>query len=418
MKLNAKKLIFLQLYIVLFEGILIDQLGVPVSIKYLSDIVNIGIIILSYNEIRRKINHAHLGMTVGVITIYSVYLIFSAILGGFSSSIILGVWGLRNVLRFLTFFISCMCVLNLNDIEKVFNFLKKLYIINFIIILIQHFVWGYSMDFMGGIFGVTQGCNGPLNMFLVVVITLVFVDYFNGRTKIIVLLMYVISAFYIAGLAELKVAYFEIVFIVALFALIRRPSYKTVLVIVGLVIGMIVGLNLLEKLFPEAYLVVVNFNNLDRYLSASWFGHLEVTRLTAFEVINDHFFKGSFLKHLFGYGLGACDWTSFAISDFASHYSSMNYKSFSFAMKYLETGYTGLILYVSIFVSLLISTVFKRKTKRMTAIEQILIVLLPNIIFMIWYNESTTVEIAYVMYFVLAALGVERIESDRLKIGS
>lgn len=418
MKINAKKLIFLQLYIVLFEGILIDQFGLPTSIKYLTDVVNIGIIFLSYDAIRRNINKTHLRIPMGIIMIYSGYLIFSSILGSFSSGIILGVWGLRNVLRFYIFFFSCMSVLNLNDIERIFQLLKKIYIVNFIIILIQHFLWGYSMDFLGGIFGVAQGCNGPLNIFIIVVIILVFVDYFNGKAKLGILLFYLVTAFYIAGLTELKVVYFEIVFIVVVFALIRKPSLKTVLVIVGMIIGMIVGLNVLEKLFPEAYLVVVNFNNLDKYLSASWFGHLEVTRLTAFEVINEQFFKDSFIKYLFGYGLGACDWTSFAISDFASKYSMMNYKSFTFSMKYLETGFIGLILYGSVFVSLFVSALFKRRVHKLTEIEQLLIVLLPNIMFMIWYNESTTVEIAYMMYLILAALGIERKKSDRMEIRS
>ena len=44
--------------------------------------------------------------------------------------------------------------------------LKKIYIINFFICLLE-FGLGYSGDNIGGIFGTQSGCNGYLNLFLI-----------------------------------------------------------------------------------------------------------------------------------------------------------------------------------------------------------------------------------------------------------
>lgn len=57
---------------------------------------------------------------------------------------------------------------------------KKIYIINFFICLVE-FGLGYSGDNIGGIFGTQSGCNGYLNLFLIVVSAIYVTEYLEKR---------------------------------------------------------------------------------------------------------------------------------------------------------------------------------------------------------------------------------------------
>ena len=59
------------------------------------------------------------------------------------------------------------------------------------------------------------------------------------------------------------------------------------------------------------------------------------------------------MQQFFGLGLGNCDTASFSICNtpFYRHYDYLHYTWFTSAMIFLETGYLGLGLYTSFFVS-------------------------------------------------------------------
>lgn len=407
-KINAKELIYFQIFLVLFEGILIDVFKFPSAIKYLTDILTLLIFLLSFKRINRTIPKLKMNILLGIIGIYFIYSIFSITIG--MSGLFLSFWGMRNIFRFYLFYLSCIATLDNDDFKKAIINLKKVYVLNFLLVLVQYFIFHYKMDYLGGIFGITKGCNGSLNLFIIIMLCIVFVEYLNNKSNITNLGLYIVSSFIIAGLAELKVIYFEIVVMAIVLLFIKKPSFRTLLIGVGLFGGMVIGLKVMENIFPDAYKVIADWRNIDIYLSSSWFGQIEITRMTAFDIITNKFFDNKFYIILIGLGLGSCEETSFKISQFAQNYGYMNYKRYSFAMKYLETGAIGLLLFVMIFLIILIFALKNRKKNNKSIYAQTIILLIPFVFLNIWYNESCTLEIAYLLYFILSVVGIERKE--------
>ena len=105
-------------------------------------------------------------------------------------------------------------------------------------------------------------------------------------------------------------------------------------------------------------------------------------------------------------GMGNCDTSSFAFvnTPFYEAYGFMHYNWFSYAIMYLECGWTGLVFYFGFFVFVFfkISKIEKNSegmAKSYCRIAKIMAIMCSIIAI---YNASLRAEGAYMAYFVLA----------------
>lgn len=95
-------------------------------------------------------------------------------------------------------------LLDISDVLEIIPKLKKIYIINFFICLVE-FGLGYSGDNIGGIFGTQSGCNGYLNLFLIVVSAIYVTEYLEKKIGLMRIMLAIVSCFFLMAIAELKV---------------------------------------------------------------------------------------------------------------------------------------------------------------------------------------------------------------------
>ena len=178
------------------------------------------------------------------------------------------------------------------------------------------------------------------------------------------------------------------------------------MVIVGAVFLLFVSLQIYAALFPYVDLSIEAFLN----EGSSTGGGYNISRLNAFSEINTIFFHDSFLKNLFGYGFGNCEYSTINIfcSDFYKLYGFYNYRWFANQWIFLETGYAGVISFCSFFViSFIISfknsknIVVKNKSLIETGIIMTIICLIS-----FFYNSLLKADYGYIAYFSLAIIGL------------
>ena len=215
------------------------------------------------------------------------------------------------------------------------------------------------------------------------------------------------STLLISALAEIKFFYYEFVIIICLCVIFSKPSYKSILLVALSVIIMVFALSIIEKIFPEQAAVVTNVDETLSYASVEGGGY-NIPRLGAFSKINKLFFSNDTLKKLFGQGLGSCEMSaySFLTSDFYREFGHYNYRWFSHMMLYLETGFIGVFLYLSVFIGTFVHAVKHRKALNkdgnihIAAFVQILSVMA---IINTFYNSSLRAEPQYLYFFALSA---------------
>ena len=396
--IKTKVLIYIQLFLVLFMGVGVSLFHLPNSIKYVTDVITVLLFALTVPLYKEKLKNIKNKKGFYAIAIFSTYCLINMIIGG--AGIVLSIWAIRVTFRFIIFFVSCVCLLDNDDLKKILKILENVYIINFFIILFQFFVQGYRQDFLGGIFGVEKGCNGSLNLFVVILLCYEFYKFFSKQSSIGRIMIYCAIAFIIAALAELKFLYIEILIILTISVFTNKISIKTILITVLAILGFIVGMFLLQKYFPYAFAVFKDRETISNYLSASWSETLQVTRTTGITVINKYFIEDSMMNKIFGLGLGNCEISSFFSSDFATKYFSTNYRQFTFSMQYLETGIVGLMLYLGIYIAF-----YKDANSNETMLNnKFYLTLIILIFFNVWYNDSCKTEIAYILYLLLSTI--------------
>ncbi len=122
----------------------------------------------------------------------------------------------------------------------------------------------------------------------------------------------------------------------------------------------------------------------------------DLNRLNAIGTIDRLFFP-HWPQRLFGFGLGACDTSSFAVfnTPFYTAHSWLHYNWMSHSFWYLEMGWAGLVFFFGFFVQVL------RKAGRSFYGCQSRILAI-CCLFIGVYNASLRTEIAYLLYTVLA----------------
>ena len=400
---NPKRYVYFQLIYNLIIKYLISDFGIPSFANYLTDVITVICVYYAIKKIvkeREKVNFKSQFIIVILMLLLSVLgLIIN------EQSIMLYIWGFRNIYRFFAFFFASIILLDKTDIVNFIKILKVFLLINVVLCTYQYFIQNLVQDRISGIFGTLFGGNAGMNLFLVIVTTVEVIYYLNNKTSFSNLCFVIIASIYIATISELKIFYIEFVLIVLLAVLINNFNKKTLIIIVGTLCVSIVAIRMLYIIYPT----FKNFFNIDRILMYSAEGGYSneenLNRITAIEQINELYVFNNLETRLFGIGMGNADTSQFSFlnSDFYEKYSYLSYTWFSHAFMYIENGYIGLILYVIFFISIIVKSHRMKYKDNVNKVYYMIteLISLMAILIMV-YNSSLRMDYAYIYYLFLA----------------
>ena len=363
---NIKSLVWFQLYYMMFYNVLRDLLKFPGFIAYAIDLFNV--ILIAYVIINRRIIRGKNSKT--GLWIVGLFL-FSTVVGliAVDGSPILYIWGFRNTFRYYAYFISCITLLDVSDVLEIIPKLKKIYVINFILCILEMGL-GYSGDHIGGIFGTQTGCNGYLNLFMIVISAIYVTEYLEKKIGLTRTMIAIMSCFFLMAIAELKVYLFELPIIILIGMINAKFSFRKIVIIMLGVCGLAVGISMLGHFFESSGLEFFTSDAIKKYMGDSGYTNSgDLSRMNAVSQLYERFLNGNLLGTLFGIGLGNASYSaafSFFNSRFYLLYQALHYQWFTDAIIFIETGTVGLILYELFFLRIF---TYSRKINKKIANE-------------------------------------------------
>lgn len=405
MKLRMGNFIkFLLIYMMVIE-IFISVFHMTRNIRFIVDLAAITIILFGGKKLSRALADKKFRGYYVYFFAYMIYVVLMAILRFVPLGQIL--WAIRNNFLYIFFAIIAVYSLSVRDVERLMKTVIKLQILNVIMGIYEYFVLHVSNDYLGGMFGIEQGCNANLNAYMVIISTYIICKYLNKKSDLKSVLLIVSSCALMAALSELKMFYIELVLIVVFAAFLNKNLFKSFWVLIGGIVGIFLGIRVLMLVNPGSMGYLNSISNMIAYNMRTDYGgnDIRISRIGSITQINRVFFGDNKFYRLFGLGLGACEDSvsfSWCNSDFATHYRDWGYRNLTIAMNYLESGYIGLIAFIMIFVLMFIlATKLKKKmvnNQEVAVFSQVVCVLT---VINFWYCNSIRLNIAYLTYFSL-----------------
>ena len=393
-------------------SLLIDFLQLPSLIKYTLDVAWIGLLFFWF-RLRMGMPNIHVKKLAAIVGTFFLLALFGFLLN--YQSVLFFLWGIRNNFRFYIFFFSCICFLRERSIDYYLKFFDVMFWLNIPVLIFQYFVLGKSGDYLGGIFGTERGCNGYINIFLVIVVTKTLLLYMSNQENFRATLLKLAAALLVAALCELKVFFLELIIIIFFSTFLTRFSFRKMWIILGASLGIAMALQVLALIFPE-FSGWFNPENIWKIATSKrgYTSNNDMNRLTAVSIALDRFLPSGIDK-IFGLGLGNCDYASFdfLVSPFYKAYWRLNYTWFSTSFLVLETGIAGLGVYIYFFVALYFGANRIRKSETGNVLRcQMAQILAVISIFIVIYNSSMRTESAYMMYFILSLPFIRKEHSE------
>lgn len=395
----GNKLVYLQLGIIILTGIS-EMAGLGRTIQYLSDINLLVLLIicprsLFFNAIKRiKIPLIFIGL-----------LLFEGILSFSYSNITFTqfIWEVRTLFRFPLFLVLCIAFLSPKDIFTLKDKADKLFYINFITSLIQYYIFNINGDYLGGVFGIQQGCNAASLFFLTIYITFIIEDYIKYRKNTQTTILKLILCFWIILYAEIKIMLITIIVIVIILTILHKKNKRTIIITSFTTICIFI--------FIALYAIIYQNNEMftskgmkDYTLNAYVTDDFKIGRSNAFETINRLFIDNQHHNRLLGLGMGyTSNSEKFALNGFHKKWGDTQYTNFLHSALYIENGYIGLTLYLLFWISFTY-ILYKRikKSPRINSYYISAFVIAICTILTIPYNSGLKLPSAYFIYFILA----------------
>lgn len=394
-------------------GLLIDFLGLPTIVRFALDFALVGLLIIMFSRMQNRVKRVMVPIVI-YFSLLCLYLIANYIVN--FQSFLYFIWGFRNNYRFVFAFIAFVSFVDYDDAEQYLKYFDVLFWINFVVCLIQFYLLGYKQDFLGGLFGVSVGCNAYLNIFLCIVTVKSLIYFLNKKEKFIFVALKLFAAFFISALSELKFFYIEFIVILCVVSLITKFTWKKVGIIALSLVGVVIGVAVLISIFPE-YMGQFTIELL--YESAAsdkgYTSSGDINRLSAISTISKDMFS-KWYHYFVGFGLGNCDLSSISVfnTPFYEAHSDINYNWFSHAFMYLETGYIGLIFFFGLFILFFI---LARKSYKKGFADpnhcQITMTIALLCILISIYNASLRTDSVYMVSFILALPFIKREEVQK-----
>lgn len=384
--------------------ILVYTFRFPRTMLYFGDIFNVMIFMLA---LRKKRGQLPCFSIIGWMLTFTIVGLCSSIIN--QEGIGLIIWGIRNNLRFFILFYSIVVFFKMIDVAIVLNILKIMFWISVPLCAIEKFYVSYPSgtivgDMIGGFFWNYSGSNLSLNIILITVVTLVSSQYFKGEEKLKNFIITSGAALFMAATAELKVYLAEYIVIIILTAVMAGISFKNIIkVLLGCIlfssfISLFVSFNMRGDNYADNYTLAGFFDYATR--DSGYNGTGDLNRLTGISIINNTIFEGQWIKKLFGIGLGNAEYTNFFTSDFYNQYKYLNYQWFHDIWMFIETGFMGVISYISIFVAALIKSISNLKKTSLGSFVSTMIILM---LILYIYNITLRAEAGgFILFMILA----------------
>jgi hypothetical protein len=297
----------------------------------------------------------------------------------------------------------------MEDIDRIMRFFFKFQFLNFACAVYQYHILGYYQDLNNGAFigGAFQ------DVFCAILFAWYFYKYIRHEDKLWKLLFVGLSGLYIAVVEEEKFIFLEYVGIMAYYFVSTGMSFKKILLLTGSVIAAVITLPILNSINGQDSMeMLTSWNNFIGYATMVGYGY-ELPRLGSSAIIAAKFFISP-VQYLFGLGLGMCEEAStiaFIDTSFYQQWSWLHYMWFTFQIQFMQTGWIGILLYISFFVSVLIVNLKCRKgmPDHYKYFVDFSIALSFIGIATVWYDSSTRGYAGNFIYFAMAiGLAVKR----------
>lgn len=408
----GKKLILFQMLLILVAFFGETVIGIPHSVIYAADLVNVMLFGLSLGNIKNsKEKTCH--RAVVFIAIFLFYTLSVFVING--QSVFYYLWGLRNVFRFYLFFISCMYMLDYSLLARLKKILEVFLYLNVLVCSWQFFVEKLPFDNICGLFGNTTLGSGYMNVLLILITVMAAVNDLNQKNRMKFLVIQTGCCAYISVISELKAYYIElalIVFLALLVDLVRKRKIHRKIITVGTICicGMFIIAFLTVKLNPEYWEGF--FTPLGIWQEATrtsgYSASGDINRLNGISTLYETIFKGSG-KAFWGYGLGNCDYSSghaFLTSPFYLQYEHLHYVWIMSAFLFLELGFAGMLFYTGFFGLVVAVAHQNSKRYRLSTVEkywnEVSAIVAVCCLFLFLYNSSLRTEAGYFIFLFLA----------------
>ncbi|WP_165056673.1 hypothetical protein [Adlercreutzia sp. ZJ305] len=413
-RLLFSSLLLLSLTVHAFESIA-PQLSI---LSFFCDLIVSVLTVSMFVNIKRLANAPLLpSMMIMVLVVFDLVMLFYR-----STDLTLFLWGARNQYRFLLLFLAVIVFLKESDLPHFVDLMDKVLILNLFVVTVQFFVCGVRGDYLGGTFGVGQGCNGMLNIFICVEFASALSRYMAGEIPGKKAAFVAFICLYWAALAELKYFYLEVA-IIALVVILGsgRDIEKKVKIALILVAGLIVSTNTLVMLFPS-FVDYFNPGSMVHYFTHIGYGVGGFNRSTALSICQTLFFNNDFGLCLAGLGLGNAEYSDqIAVfnSDFYKTYKLYGYNGYLDSMIFVERGYLGLAWYIVFFALSGFESWRKMKVTSGYANALMVMCLALSFIFLLgllYDSALRTSSSGYIAFFVMAIpFLVGKLEGDSLE---
>ena len=383
--------------------LLMNMLHMPSMVKYTVVVAWGCLLVLLIQNQRNLLSKQTISLFV-IVGLFFVFTLFGLLFN--YQSIFYYLWGLRNILRFFVFFFACTLFIKESSVDNYLRLFDFLFWVNLIVVLYQFFIMGQKGDFLGGIFGVELGCNGYLNIFMMIVITKSILMYLNKQENQNSCILKCVVAMIIAALSELKFFYLEFIILLVMSILFTRYSFRKVFLVIATGLALYFGLKIINQLYPffKGWLSIDGIMNIAGF-DYGYTSENDINRLSAIPLVWERFLI-SWNEKLFGLGLGNCDYATFDFltTPFYLQHTRLHYYWFSSSFLLLETGLVGTVLYLMFFIKVGSAAHKEGKTQKGEAMIRCQLAQIISImcLFIFIYNGSLRTEAGYMIYFILA----------------
>ena len=257
-RFTVKDLLAAEVFVLVALDLIGDFAPAVRAFRYVLDVLNIFLLIGAIPAFGKKLK----GISVFILSLALLVFYSFAVTVINRVSPVLFMWEALSFFRLFIFVVLALVYWDREYGKKILTLLFKLQPINLAFVLIQFGMLGLIQDNIGGMFGTTVGCNGPLNAYLCIVTLYALNGYISRPREVGAkwLAITIVSSLVIAAIAELKFFYVEFCVVALLAVVLNRPSVKTFGVLFLVFVGIWIGLIILKSLSPGHYAILTNIN--------------------------------------------------------------------------------------------------------------------------------------------------------------
>ena len=306
------------------------------------------------------------------------------------------IMGFRSQFMPIVLFFAAASFLKIQDYVNIFRLMYKFQYLNLFCTLVQFFIYGYTSDLNNG----ALSGGGQQNIFCAALLTYYFFAFSVKKENIKNFLFVVISSILIAIIQDEKFIFIAFGINATYFVLSKKINTKNIITSAIIIASLFIGINNLSEGQKQSFGSVENISN---YAQKAGTGY-GLPRIGSAPIVSEILFDTP-IKETFGVGLGTATESKslFVDSTFFEEYGWLTYYLFTFQNVFVNTGWSGIILFVGFFISLFIYNYKckKKVPKNYKWIYDVAMTFCLISIVIIWYGNALRVYCAVLPYIIL-----------------